>query len=64
MSDVQRCVVPGGGSGTATAFLLDSTFRLPASGYRERRWFKLEGFGAGLTNRKPGRLSLSWPANV
>jgi len=31
MSDVQRCVVPGGGSGTATAFLLDSTF-----GFRRR----------------------------
>jgi hypothetical protein len=26
MSDSQRRVVPGGGSGTATAFLLDSTF--------------------------------------
>src|SRR5690242_8189393 len=26
MTDSQRCVVPGGGSGTATAFLLDSTF--------------------------------------
>ena len=31
MSDLQRCVVPGGGSGTATAFLLDSTF-----GFRRR----------------------------
>ena len=30
MSDLQRCVVPGGGSGTATAFLLDSP--LSASG--------------------------------
>lgn len=33
MSDLQRCVVPGGGSGTATAFLLDST-SLSASGVR------------------------------
>jgi hypothetical protein len=31
MTDSQRCVVPGGGSGTATAFLLDSTF-----GFRRR----------------------------
>ena len=61
MTDLQRCVVPGGGSGTATAFLLDSTFGF-RSGYRERRSFKLEGFGAGLTDRKPGRLSLSSPA--
>jgi len=37
---------------------------VPASADRERRSFKLEGFGAGLTDRKPGRLSLSWPAKL
>jgi hypothetical protein len=33
-------------------------------GCRERRSLKLEGFGAGLTDLKPERLSLSWPAKV
>jgi len=33
-------------------------------GHRERRSFKLEGSGAGLTDLEPGLLSLSWPAKL